>query len=171
MAIRPEIVPLEPRHAAIAPYIRRADADEIWAAEGIPPAPAIAGTIAATDTGWAACLHGETVAIFGVVGAWIKADEKTEGSFPERADCHPPLRCGFPWLLATDVIERHPVHFYRMSKIFIKWMRARFDYLENWVDARNFLSLRWLEWAGFKIEEPGPWGAFGMKFCHFYWRR
>ena len=62
------------------------------------------------------------------------------------------------------------MHFYRMSKIFIKWMRARFDYLENWVDARNFLSLRWLTWVGFKIGAAEPWGAFGMDFHRIFWR-
>ena len=146
-----EIVSLSPKHAAITPHIRRSDAEEIWAAEGVAPKLAIASSIAATEIGWAAELYGTPVAIFGV--------------------CRSGEDSGFVWLIATDVIEKYPVHFYRVSKGVIAELKKRFDYLENWVDARNKLSLRWLKWAGFTVSAPGPWGAFAMDFCHIWWRR
>ena len=145
------ITPLQPRHAAITPHIRRADAMEIWAAEGAPAWIGIASTIAMTEIGWAVELHGEQVAIFGV--------------------CRSGEDSGIAWLIATDVIEEYPVHFYRVSRRIIARLKDRYAYLENWVDARNKLSLRWLAWAGFTIEDPAPWGAFGMDFCHVYWNR
>ena len=144
--INSQLVPLLPRHAAIVPRIRRADAEEIWAAQGIHPRYAIAATIATTDIGWAAEFDGEPEAIFGA--------------------CASGAGSGFVWLIATDVIEKYPVHFYRVSKRIIGRIRERYDYLENWVDARNVLSLRWLKWAGFEIAEPAPWGVMGLDFCH-----
>jgi hypothetical protein len=143
------VVALEPRHAAIAPRIRQADRDEILASCGLPPAMGIAMSIAASEIGWAAELLGETVAVFGACRAG-------DGS-------------GVPWLIATDEIERHPVHFYRMSRVFIGEIKSRFGYLENWVDARNRLSLRWLAWAGFAVREPEPWGRGGMSFRRIHW--
>jgi len=150
-----EVVKLEPRHAAIVPYIRRADVEEIWAGVGIPPALAVGFSVATSDPGWAVELHGEPVAVFGV-----RRVPDTTGQN---------RRVGVPWLVATDVIERYPVHFYRVSKDIIADMRSRYDYLENWVDARNALSVRWLRWAGFTVGEPEPWGVAGLVFRRFWW--
>lgn len=144
------IVKLEPRHAAIVPYIRQADIEEIRAGVGIDPALAVGFSIATSNPGWAVELHGEPVAVFGV----------------RRAG-----RTGIPWLMATDVIEKHPVHFYRISKCIIEKLKERFDFLEKWVDERNRLSARWLSWAGFTAEEPESRGVLGLGFRRFWWRR
>jgi hypothetical protein len=146
------IVPLRPEHAAIAPRLRQADAREIWAAWGMTQAVAIAATIASPGPGWACELDGSPVAIFGAVRA------REPGT-------------GYPWLVAADCIERYPVHFYRTSRAVIARLQEMFSFLENWTDARNMLSIRWLRWAGFTVEPPTPWGALGLDFHHIFWRR
>lgn len=144
-----KIVKLEPRHAAIVPYIRQADVEEIRASVGMDPALAVGFSIATSNPGWAVELHGEPVAVFGVRRAGGKE--------------------GVPWLVATDVVEKHPVHFYRISKSIIAEMRERYDFLMNWVHEENRLSVRWLAWAGFAIEPPERRGN-GM-FYRFWWEK
>ena len=143
------VVELEPRHARIVPYVREADRAEVWASAGCSVASAVAFSIATSRIGWAVEIEGEPVAIFGVGDA---------------------VGGGVPWLLATDAVERFPVHFYRVSKGIVAGMRRRYDYLENYVDARNTLSIRWLKWAGFAVEDPEPFGAAGVDFHRFWWR-
>ena len=148
------MVRADPRHAAIIPYLRQADAREIWAAAGLSPGFAVAYSIAYSRDAWAVLLDGKPAVVFGV---GVMADA---GNI-----------LGIPWLVATDEIERHPVRFYRTSKKVIALMKRRYARLMNWVDARNTLSVRWLKWAGFTIEEPAPWGAQGLMFHRFWWRR
>jgi hypothetical protein len=143
-----EIVPAEPRHAAIVPYLRRANVEEIWAECALSPAFAVSYSIAYSRVAWAAELDGKPIAVFGV------------GTGENGA--------GIPWLVATNEIERHPVLFYRMSKRLFSSVRDGYTYLENWVDARNVLSLRWLKWLGFTIEKEEPRGPLGLMF-HRAW--
>jgi hypothetical protein len=147
-----ELVKLRPEHTAIAPYLRRADLEEVFASWGgmncgVDPALAVGFSIACSAPGWAVELNGSPVAVFGVrpVGG----------------------RKGMPWLLATDEIERHPVHFYRISKGIIQEMRGRYGFLENWVHEENRLSTRWLAWAGFTIEPPEG----RRPFRRFWWSK
>lgn len=143
------IVPLHPRHAAIVPYLRRADVDEIWASCGLRPEIAVAYSVAMSNPGWAVELAGRPVAVFGA--------QTVSGGV------------GVPWLVGTGDIEEHPIHFYRISKKLVAEMKERFNYMENWTDARNVLSIRWLEWSGFTVEPSEPWGAAGLQFHRFWW--
>lgn len=152
-----EVVKLEPRHAAIVPYLRQADLEEIRASVGIPPALAVGFSIATSAPGWAVELHGEPVAVFGA------------RRVPDPAGAG--RRSGVPWLVATDAIDQYPVHFYRVSRSIISDIRNQYDYLENWVDERNALSVRWLKWARFTVAEPEPWGVMRLGFRRFWWRR
>ena len=149
-----EIVPAGARHAAIAPYLRRADVEEIWASSGVNPTFAVAYSIAHSKYRRAVLLNRKPVVLFGV------------GELPGSSETS-----GVPWLVATDEIEKHPVTFYRRSKSIISEMKHNYEYLTNWVDARNTLSLRWLKWSGFDIEDPAPFGSFGLMFHKFTWRR
>lgn len=146
-----KLVSLEPRHAAIVPYLRKADREEILASSGVPIDMAVAFSIAASSIGWAVELHDRPVAIFGARNAGNGRGE--------------------PWLVASDVIERYPVHFYRVSRDIIERLRRKFARLENRTDARNLLSLRWLAWAGFEIDPPEPWGPEGFPFHRFWWEK
>lgn len=145
------LVKLEPRHAAIVPYLRRADVEEIWAGPGVSPKIAVAWSIAMSDPGWAVEIDDRPLALFGA--------QPVQGGV------------GVPWLVATEEIEKYPVHFFRVSRDVVDVLKERYRYLENRTDARNALSLRWLEWAGFTIEPAEPWGVAGMEFHRFWWRK
>jgi len=146
-----KIVPLEPRHAGIIPRLRQADIDEIRAMTGISAKIAVSHSIACADPGWAAEADGRTEAVFG--------------AGPVNAEL------GRPWLVGTDEVAKHPVTFYRLSRGIVDGMKTRYEQLENWVDARNELSIRWLRWLGFHIDDAEPVGVNGEMFHRFWWKR
>ena len=130
---------LKPEHAAIAPYLRQADADEIMALSGLAPAVAVAYSIAHTQRGFAALLDGKPAAIFGISDDLI-------------------------WLVGTDEITKHPITFFRETRRHFHELTRGYNYLHNCVDARNKLHLRWLKWLGFEIEDAQILGVEGRLF-------
>lgn len=72
------------------------------------------------------------------------------------------------WMVATDLLEEHPIEFLKYSKAFIKEVSAPFSLLFNWVDARNEVHLKWLRWCGFTfIQRHEKFGAQGIPFYTF----
>ena len=136
---------LKPEHAAITPYLRQSDIDEITAFTGISPDLAVAYSIAATERGFAVFLDGRLCAVFGVAHG------------------------GIIWLVGTDDITCHPITFYRVSRRIFNRLNSGYSHLENYVDTRNNQCLRWLKWLGFSIDTPKPHGAGG--FHHVIWTR
>lgn len=135
---------LKPHHAAIAPYLRQADLDEIALTTDLTPGQAVAMSIALSSRGFAAYLSNKLCAVFGI--SW---NTKHAGTI---------------WLVGTDGISRHPVTFYRESRRIFPKLTHGFDYLSNFVDARNELSLRWLHWLGFTIEGE----RYGLHLVHWH---
>ena len=148
------LVTLKPSHAAIVPHLCEADMQEIRAATTARPEIAVALSVACSDPGWAVELEGRPLCVFGAGPA---------GTTPEGK------RVGRPWLLSVEDLKGYPVHFLRVSRDVIAEMRRRYDVLENWVDARNLRSIKWLRWCGFEIMDAEPWGPFGAMFHRFYW--
>ena len=133
---------LKPEHAAIAAHLRKADLDEINLLSRLSPDIAVAYSIAASEKGYAVFCNGELCAIFGVSGGVI-------------------------WLVGTDTISKHPIAFYRISRLCFKNLCKGYSRLENFVDARNFLSLRWLKWLGFDVQPIGF--LDGIQIFHAKW--
>lgn len=96
---------------------------------------------------------GELAAIFGVAPASL-----VDG-------------VGRPWLLATDVFDRHPRAVIRHCRRYIDPMLDTFPHLVNYVDARNTKTIAWLAWLGFTMHDPEPHGPYGMPFLKFEKRR
>ncbi len=134
----------------LAPRLRRADVEEIWAASASGPNAAL---LRAVDVGgWAGTVDGEVEAIFGVSPATLLGD------------------VGVIYLLGSDAVERHARPFLRASRRYVDAVRQDYAVLTNWVDARNDLSIRWLGWLGFAILSPAPFGPFGLPFHRFEMR-
>ena len=129
---------LKPEHSRIAAHLRQADIDEIISINALSPALAVAYSIANSERGAAVFLDGELSAVFGVAH-------------------------GIIWLVGTDEISKHPVAFFRVSRKIFHNLCKDYSKLENWVDARNILSLRWLKWLGFNISPPF---TAGNSLCH-----
>jgi hypothetical protein len=47
-----------------------------------------------------------------------------------------------------------------------------YPHLENYVDVRNELSIKWLRWLGFQFDpQPIPYGVWEMPFFRFRMER
>jgi hypothetical protein len=140
----------------LAPRMRHGDAAEILASCGHRP---LAGLLAslkwseAHGEAWAGLIDGEVAGIFGVGKRTLLSTS------------------GIPWLLTGDLVERHPLLFWRASRAVLATWLERFEFLEQFVDARYTQALRWAERLGFKVEEGQPIGRGGLLFCHITIRR
>ncbi|KKN72135.1 hypothetical protein LCGC14_0414210 [marine sediment metagenome] len=76
---------------------------------------------------------------------------------------------GIPWMLGSDYLHKYPVSLYRLSRLYIGQMKDKFRYLENWVYAKDEVSVKYLEHFGFTLKVPVPWGIEGKLFHKFYW--
>lgn len=74
---------------------------------------------------------------------------------------------GSPWMLGTDLINKRQKLFLRRSKPILEEIKKDYKHLENYVDVRNTLSVKWLKWLGFKMEDPIPYGVNGELFHKF----
>lgn len=129
--------------------MRSSDREEILASHGLCPVQGLLQSVACSTHLRSFVYRGDAFAILGA-GA--------ESAYAET---------GYPWLLGTPAIETHQRWFLRQTKLQIAAMLRRHIFLENWVDARNITSIKWLEWLGFTLHDPQPYGLAGMPFRHF----
>jgi hypothetical protein len=61
---------------------------------------------------------------------------------------------GLPWLLASPDIEKYQVQFLRESRKYVEMYQEIFPILATLVFEENTLHRKWLEWCGFKKDEP-----------------
>lgn len=126
------------------PSVRQADIDEL-SALGVTPEKCLRLGLKLSTNAVTIFLHGEPAGIVGVI---------------DYGDYR------LPWAVFTTAIDRHPLPFLRGCKA---WMDRVDGFLLNYVDARNTMTIRWLKWLGFTIDEPIPYGVNGEPFCRF-WR-
>lgn len=134
----------------VAAHMREADVDEVWASSASRPLEAVARSVENSEKVWTLVYGDEPVAIFGVVRKSYLSN------------------VGVPWLLGTSKIVDHVPAFLRLSKVYIPIMADGYARLENYVDFRNKLSIRWLQWMGFSIGHLVPSLVLGVKFHRFY---
>jgi hypothetical protein len=134
-----EIRPAQLRDAdALAPHLRQADLAEIAAGSGRDPLDVLRIGIAHSTCCWTAWQGSEVYAVFGVGPLSLVGG------------------IGAPWLLGSDLIDRHPRVLITEARPYIAQMRALFPTLRNHVENRK--SIRWLKRAGFQIFAPAPFG-------------
>lgn len=136
---------------AIADGMRKPDEEEVWAAAHMTPVQAVLHSCSGCKPK-VGLADGRPVCLFGV-------SSNTALSFT-----------GTPWMLATDELELHQKPFIRRCRPVMAEMKEEFDLLRNWVDARNTIAIRWLEWLGFEVHEPQPFGVEGLPFHLFEMR-
>lgn len=150
--IRREIEFLTPAICAdLAPRIREDDRAEVLASHGMTDMEKVLiNARHLSHESWAWVVDGVPVAAFGVAPA----------SYVHKH--------GQPWILSTDGIGGENASiFLRNSRIIVNYWRFQWDYLENYVDARNQRAIRWLKFLGFQLHEPAPYGVAGLPFHRF----
>ena len=128
--ISPTVIPSTREHAlAMAPRLRAADKAEVAAMSGRYPVNALLAGLEGDVCLTAASPQGDPILMFGVAPS----------RFPD---------AGFLWMLATDDILKHRFQFLRQSPAYVDSLHDFYPLLHNYVDARNELHIRWLEWIG-----------------------
>jgi hypothetical protein len=132
-----EVIPAAPEHIpAIAADMREADKREVWASHRHSPAQALESALARSELAWTCLVHARPAFMWGVA---------RQGSLISFV--------GAPWLLGTPDILTVLTEFLRQSPAYVDRMQERFPRLENFVHAENRLSIRWLQWCGFSVDD------------------
>jgi hypothetical protein len=149
-----EIRPFDPADIdAVAGNIREADRRELEAWTGCSDLlPDLMASIEMSDRVWTGVLEGQPACLFGVAPGSILG------------------AVGTPWLVSTPAIDRHPIAFLRACQPALRRMQSDYYVLRNFVDVRNTRVKRWLTWLGFELQEPVPFGPWGLPFHPFEWR-
>ena len=147
-----EAMPASPEHIPpIAADMREADRREVWASHRHSPAQALECSLSHSELAWTCLVDGSPAFMWGVgrYGGLISTT-------------------GRPWLLGTPAVARVSREFLRQCPDYVARMHELFPDLENYIHAENRLSLRWLKWLGFRIDEE-PVFLNGEAFLRF-WR-
>jgi len=139
---------------ALAACMRWQDELETRSATGMERRDVLRQSVAASSDVYAVEVDGAVVAIFGV------------------APCALLSATASPWLLAGKGFPgAHAKTLLRESQYFVAQWLERFPILENYVDARNTPSLRYLKSLGAVFDPPAPYGPYGTHFIRFEFRR
>lgn len=145
-----QIVPYEKAHGEfIAANMRALDRREIFQLAALTSWNAIEMSTATADRVHTAMIDGEPGAIWGINRKSIFSD------------------IGVPWLLATDAIEKPVRRVLAESVRYFKAFEELYEYQENWVLTEHEKAVKWLRWLGFEMEEPAPFGPFGVSCIRF----
>lgn len=137
-----QIVPATERHCvAVGLALREDDVRELADGSGHKPIPALLDSLYVSDPDlcFAVLYDDEPVAMFG-------CNKLTDS-------------IGGAWLLATDGIYQNNKDFIVKSREMITLFHERYEYLTNFIDERNTVSLKWLRSLGWvevqRIEDYG----------------
>lgn len=149
----PNVEQYSTRHLwQVAADMRSEDKDECLASAGLCPIQSLMWSVDASTYLRSFTVDGSAIAMLGVGAANLFAPK------------------GRPWLLGTPGIRDHQTWFLKETRSQVSEMLKRHPFLENWVDARNLTSVRWLKWLGFSISEPEPYGVAQLPFHKFEMR-
>lgn len=136
------MVPATPYHVHVIleQGLRAQDVDEVAALGHTPEQALLHAYGASGPLVFTILADGKPAGMFGVVGG------PKEGT-------------GVPWMLGTDRLLAVARDLMSQSPLWINFMLRLYPRLENYVDARNTVSLRWLDRMGFTF--PGDELAVG----------
>jgi len=121
----------------LAPKVRIADREEIRASDGKSPLEAL--VIPFTYK------KGRNYTIIGAV------NEGVIGMFGVAPTNDPEY--GVAWLLSSENLFKHTKQFIKECPYWVSQMSEGYTYIYNWVDRRNWKSLKWLQFLGFEAKE------------------
>lgn len=133
--------------AWVAENARQADVDELWVLTHETPAQVLGALGDRTEI---MRVEGQPVCAGGVEPLTLLG-QKT----------------GVPWMITTDQVALRVRDFLRGSVDRLARAKGEYDCLVNYVDARNVAAVRWLQWLGFTMHAPEPFGLDGLPFHRF----
>ena len=121
----------------LAPKMRIADREEILASHGKTPLESL--VIPFTY---------EKARSYTIIGT---AKEGVIGMFGGAPTKDPEY--GIAWLLSSEDLFKHTKQFIKECPYWVSQMSEGYTYIYNWVDRRNWKSLKWLQFLGFEAKE------------------
>jgi len=121
----------------LAPKVRIADREEIRASNGVSPLEALV-TPFSTDKSKNYTIIGTLNE--GVIGMF--------GASPTKDSAY-----GVAWLISSEDLFKHTKQFMKECPYWISQMGNGYEYLYNWVDRRNWKSMKWLQFLGFEPKQ------------------
>ena len=132
----------------LAPKIRKGDRQEIMASDGASQLEAL--VIPFTQQGKIYSIIGTKSE--GVIGMFCSNPSKEKGY-------------GVVWLLSSETLFKHTKQFIQECPKWINDMSKGYEYVYNFVDERNWKSLKWLQFLGFEPKKKiGDFGIGKMPF-------
>lgn len=136
---------------AIADDMRECDLVELYRTNGKPPVSSLVESYEKSEYCWVAYQDDKPVMIFGTVRFSVIGNK------------------GIPWMIGTNKLMQHPKELMKTSHEYVGKMKSVYSEMENYVDAENISSIKWLEKIGFKMHEAVPFGINGELFHKFTW--
>ena len=153
---RVKVVPATLDHVhQLGPNLRAEDDRECIAASGKIAYDALLKGLEVSDWSKTILSRGEPIAIFGVAPRTYALLNMI----------------GVPWMLGSDKIKENAKAIVVLGKLYTKYMIGSYNKLENYVDARNKVAIKWIKNCGYTVEDPEPFGINGELFHHFYLER
>jgi len=118
----------------LAPTIRTGDREEIQASGNISPLKALVVPFTQDRAKIYSVIGTESEGVIGMFGVASCAD-------PEY---------GVAWMLSSEKLFKHTKQFIKECPQWIEEMGKGYKYLYNFVDKRNWKSLKWLQYLGFE---------------------
>jgi hypothetical protein len=137
----------------IADNMREEDVNEVWASGKYTPIEALELSLKHSKKSMVVYADDIPIAALGVVSRDFLSG------------------VGVPWLLSAEQALKHKRYFLELAPPIIKEMLMTYSKLVNHVHVENKLSIRWLKWLGFTIEDPAPLRTTGELFHQFHMER
>ena len=130
--------------------MRTEDYQEVFDSTGEDPYRILSHCVERSTEAWTWMHDGQAGAMFGV------AQPSLASSW------------GMPWMLTTDSFGKMPISVARKCRLVVAGWKRSYNRLENYVDSRYEVCIKWLKWLGFTIENAEPFGKHQIPF-HRFW--
>lgn len=124
----------------LTPKLRQCDLDEIEAMAGTTPAGALRDSLALSTHAYCITNDEGPVAMFGAAPSPLPG-------------------VGIVWMLGSDDIQAEALGIARRTRRYFDELNQPYPILWNYIDDRNKVSMKWLEWGGFKLLKPVQMGG------------
>ena len=121
----------------LAPKMRTADREEIRASNGKSPLEALVIPFTYKKSRNYTIVGTANEGVMGMFGVTPTKDSEY----------------GVAWLLSSEDLFKHTKQFIKECPYWVSQMSEGYTYIYNWVDRRNWKSLKWLQYLGFEAKE------------------
>ena len=121
----------------LAPKVRIADREEIRASDNKSPLEALVVPFSIDKSKNYTIVGNLNEGVIGMFGACPTKDPAY----------------GVAWLISSEDLFKHTKQFMKECPYWISQMGNGYEYLYNWVDRRNWKSMKWLQFLGFEPKE------------------